>query len=88
MIPDRPQPPDPPWSTALFSLIHPVRVAVVEAFLRIDRPMSALLLQQVLGSFDLETVAYHLHRLAEAGVLVEHPIEPRGPTERFFVLAT
>jgi hypothetical protein len=88
-----PEPEDaltPAWSTALFSLIHPVKVASVEAFLWTGEPMSALAVYESLArNWSLGTVAYHVRRLAEAGVLVDRFIEPRrGAHERFYALAT
>jgi predicted transcriptional regulator len=80
----------PGWSTALFSLIHPVKVAAVEAFLYIEEPMSALAIYESLArNWSLGTVVYHVRRLAETGVLVERFIEPRsGAYEHFYGLAT
>ena len=82
--------PIPGWSTALFSLIHPLKVATVEAFCLIGEPMSGLLVYEVLGRpASFGTVSYHVRRLAEVGVLVELYVEPRrGAHERFYGLAT
>jgi hypothetical protein len=79
----------PAWEPAFFSLIHPLKVASVEAFRFIGEPMSALLVYEVLGRpASFGTVAYHVRRLAEVGVLVELHVEPvRGAHERFFGLA-
>jgi hypothetical protein len=84
--PDRPQ---PSWSLALFSLLHPVQIAAVEAFDRIGEPMSALLVYEVLGrEWSFGTVAYHVRRLAEADVLAREFVLPvRGAHEHFFLLA-
>jgi hypothetical protein len=80
----------PAWSTALFSLLHPAQIAMVEAFEWIEEPMSATILYQVLGrTFVLGTIAYHVRRLADAGVLTLRYSEPRGGTrEHFYGLAT
>ena len=90
MSTDRDPTPAPAWSIAFFSLIHPVQVAAVEAFLFIGEPMSALVVYEVLDrSSSFGTVAYHVRRLAERGVLVERSVVPvRGAHEHFFVLAT
>jgi hypothetical protein len=90
MSPDPEHTPTPAWSTALFSLIHPAKVAAVEAFLWTGEPMSALAVYKSLArDWPLATVGYHVRRLAEVGVLVERFVEPRsGAYERFYTLAT
>jgi hypothetical protein len=79
----------PAWSTSLFSLLHPVQIAVVEAFEWIEEPMSATVLFDVFGRHVLfGTVSYHVRRLADAGVLVMRYSEPRrGTREHFYALA-
>jgi hypothetical protein len=79
---------EPPWSKGLFSLLHPVQIGMVEAFAWIDDPMSATLLFEVFGrTVRLGTIAYHLRRLADAGVLVWRYDEPRrGTHEHFYAL--
>jgi hypothetical protein len=78
----------PAWS-ALFSLLHPAEIAMVEAYEWIEEPMSADVLEDVLErTFPLGTVDYHLRRLAAAAVVVEHHRIGRGrPFERFYLLA-
>jgi hypothetical protein len=90
MSPEAEDTPMPAWSTALFSLIHPVKVAAVEAFLWTGEPMSALAIYESLARrWSFGTVAYHVRRLAETAVLVERFVERRsGAYERFYVLAT
>jgi hypothetical protein len=85
---ERPEALSPAWS-ALFSVLHPAEIAMVEAFEWIDEPMSADVLEDVLErTFPLGTVDYHLRGLAGAGVVVEHHRIGRGrPFERFYVLA-
>jgi hypothetical protein len=83
------QHPQSRWETALFSLLHPAQIAAVEAHAWIGEPMSANLLHHVLGGkWSFGTVAYHVRRLAEKGVLEERYRQPvRGTIERFWVLA-
>jgi hypothetical protein len=90
MSPEPENTPMPGWSAALFSLIHPFKLAAVEAFLYIEEPMSGLLVYEVLGRpASFGTISYHVRRLAEVGVLVELYVEPRrGAHERFYGLAT
>jgi predicted transcriptional regulator len=82
-------PPQPSWETALFSLLHPAQIAVVEAHVWIGEPMSSKRLHEVLGgTWPLGTIAYHVRRLAQKGVLEERYREPvRGVVEYFYGLA-
>jgi hypothetical protein len=77
------------WEAAFFSLLHPVQVAAVEAFVWIGEPLSTLLLYESFGrAWPFGTVGYHLRRLADQGVLEESFWEPRrGAREHFYVLA-
>lgn len=83
------QRPRPTWSVALLSMLHSAQIATVEAFVFIDRPLSALLVYEALSrSSSFETVAYHVRRLAHTGVLEELYSEPRrGAIEHFYGLA-
>jgi hypothetical protein len=73
----------PAWETALFCLLHPAQVAVVEAHLWMREPLSAPVLHEVLShEWPLGTVSYHVRRLAAAGVLEELYTTPaRGAVE-------
>jgi hypothetical protein len=83
-----PPPTDRPDSSGPALPPNRVRVATVEACTWIGEPLSARLLDEVLGPLaDLPTVAYHLIRLADAGVLVDRPCEsPEGSVEHFYAL--
>lgn len=75
----------PIWSASFFSLLHPVQIAVVEAHLWIGEPMSATDVFEVLGrEWPFGTVAYHVRRLARAGVLLRLHGEPVGRTDEHF----
>jgi hypothetical protein len=79
----------PSWETALYGMLHPVRIAIVEALLWTGEPLSVTLL---LDLFDrevrLNNLAYHVRVLAQAGVLCEVDRVPRrGALEHFYVLA-
>lgn len=82
-------PPAPPWEEALFSLLHPVQVATVEAYEWIGEPMSPRLVYEVFGrTWPVGTVAYHVRRLASQGVLRERYREPaRGTVAHYYQLA-
>jgi predicted transcriptional regulator len=79
----------PAWETALFSLLHPVQIAAIEAFWWIGEPLSSSLVYEILErTWPFGTVAYHVSRLSKKGVLEERYREPRrGATEHFYGLA-
>jgi hypothetical protein len=78
----------PLWEARLLGLLHPAVVEIVEACLWIDEPLSASLLVRVFdGSYPLNKLAYHVRRLAEAGVLELVSTTPRrGAIEHFLRL--
>ncbi len=63
---------------------------MLEAHLWIDAPLSARLLVEVFdGAVPLNNLAYHVRKLAQAGVLQEEFTVPRrGAIEHFYRLAT
>jgi hypothetical protein len=69
--------------------VRPPRTAAVEAGARVGEPLSALLLYDVLGRrADFPTVAHHLVRFADEGVLVgRQGWAPGGPVEHLYLLA-
>ena len=75
------------WSALVPRVAHPLRVAIVEALLWIDQPLSSTDLVKLMDSPEiyLSHVAYHVGRLVEAGVL--KPVrrrQVRGATETFY----
>lgn len=79
----------PAWETALFNLLHPAQIAIIEACLWIGEPLSATLLVEVFDSgFTLNLVAYHVRRLYERGIIdrVDRRFV-RGAIEHFYCLA-
>jgi hypothetical protein len=79
----------PPWVTALFTFLHPVQIATIEAFEWVGEPISAFGIYQLLDrTWPLPTVRYHVRRLADQGVLEVRYSEPRrGSAERYYGLA-
>jgi hypothetical protein len=82
----------PGWEPFLPHLVHPLKVAIVEALLRIGEPLSAVQFGKVFRGagegFREGNVRYHLKRLAEVGVLEPVSAGPGGdPRERFFYFA-
>jgi hypothetical protein len=80
----------PGWQAALFGLLHPTKIAVLQAHLWIDQPLSVTLLFEVFeGAIALNNLAYHVRVLARAGVLHEVSTKQRrGALEHFYRLAT
>lgn len=67
----------PGWEPFLPQLVHPTKVAIVEALTYIGEPLSAVQLGKVLGDvgggFRESNVRYHLNHLAEIGALEVDP---------------
>jgi hypothetical protein len=75
------------WDALVPQVIHPLKVTIVEALLWIDRPLSSTDLVKLVGNerVYLSHVAYHVSKLAEAGVI--KPVsrrQVRGATETFY----
>jgi len=71
------------WGELAPQLIHPVKVAIVEALEWIEGPMSPSELRLMLDErLSLSCVAYHVRKLLELGVLEEVERLPvRGVTK-------
>ena len=65
--------PFPGWEPFLPHLVHPLKVAIVEALLWIGEPLSAVQFGKVFrgvgDGFRESNVRYHLRHLSEVGVL-------------------
>jgi hypothetical protein len=82
----------PGWEPFLPHLVHPLKVAIVEALLWIGEPVSAVQCGKVFRGagegFPESNVRYHLNHLAEIGVLEPISAGPEGgPREKFFYFA-
>jgi hypothetical protein len=92
----------PPHTTAQLAfdwtrftlLVHPIQVAIVEAFLWIGQPLSAKDFSQMfadqIGQAATGTsyMSYHVRELAKVGVLEARGTESvRGAVRRFYFLA-
>ena len=77
------------WDALIARLIHPTQLAVIEAMLWIDRPLSSAELVRIFdGEIVLSSVAYHVRRLADLGVLEQTGTrQVRGAIEHYFRLA-
>jgi hypothetical protein len=64
------------WSTIPTKALHPVRVPMIEAFWRIDEPLSAIDLVDVLDGFlSMWEAAHHLRVLETLNVVEPDPVE-------------
>lgn len=74
------------WSGLVSRIVHPIKVAIIEAIDWIDEPLSAAELTRLLtGEFDLSLVSYHVRSLAKSGVVrdVRHR-QVRGAQETYY----
>lgn len=75
------------WEALVPLVVHPVKVAIIEAIEWIDKPLSASDLTKVIGDekIGLSHVSYHLKNLGEVGVLkVVRWRRVRGSIEKFY----
>jgi hypothetical protein len=78
------------WQACVPHVLHPVKVAIIEAHFWIKRPLSAKDLERLFADdrYYLSMVSYHCNKLAEFGVLKLWKKRPvRGAVENLFVLA-
>ncbi len=76
------------WAILIPKLVHPIRVAIIEAMDHVREPLSATDLSRLFDEqFDLSLVAYHLGRLAKFRVVKKvRRRQVRGAVETFYVL--
>jgi Helix-turn-helix domain len=75
------------WGALVPRSVHPLTVAIVEALLWIETPLSPAELRELLsGEFSVSYVSYHLRTLAETGTLarVGERLEDRAVQPLFF----
>jgi DNA-binding transcriptional ArsR family regulator len=74
------------WDALVPLLVHPSKVAIIEALLSLERPMSGSQLKKLFGSdCGLKSIPHHVLALRDAGVLEvvdERPV--RGAREYFY----
>jgi DNA-binding transcriptional ArsR family regulator len=77
------------WEELVPLLIHPLRVAIIEALRRIGEPLSTADLNEVFDDdYALSVIAYHLGTLVGVDAIeVVSPPEAAGSTERCYRLA-
>ncbi|HWO84081.1 MAG TPA: hypothetical protein VNM38_09885 [Solirubrobacterales bacterium] len=77
------------WDTLVSYLIHPVKVAIIEAMEWVDVPLSPRELDLIFDEeFGVSLVAYHMRTLAEVGVVEKVGEQPvRGALQTFYALS-
>lgn len=77
------------WPWLISRLIHPTKVAVLEALASLETPLSPSELASIFDCDDwyLSKVAYHVRKLEEDGALEEVDTRRvRGALEHFYVI--
>ncbi len=75
------------WGTLVPHVVHPAKVAAIEAMLWIEQPLSCVQLVRLFDRDDLylSLVSYHVGQLVEFGVLRRSGSrQRRGATETFY----
>jgi DNA-binding transcriptional ArsR family regulator len=75
------------WNVLVPRVVHPLKVAIIEALRWIHTPLSASDLTKVIDAdeFGLSHVSYHLGKLADAGAVeLVRKRQVRGSTEKFY----
>ncbi|HEV7563411.1 MAG TPA: hypothetical protein VGO24_07900 [Solirubrobacterales bacterium] len=85
---ERDDPPSFDWAALVPSLVHPTRVAMVEAMSWIGRPLSPTDLTHILDNeFTVSYLSYHVRELRKMEVMEKvSSRQVRGATESFYVL--
>lgn len=66
------EPPRYDWMRVIPTLIHPVKIGIIEALRRIDEPLSATDITAMFGGgVETSQVSYHMGMLAAAQVVVK-----------------
>jgi len=76
------------WEELVPLLIHPLRVATIEALRHVGEPLSTTDFREVLDDqYSLSVISYHLLTLAKVGaVVVARQRQVGASTERFYAL--
>lgn len=79
------------WAGLAPRVLHPTKVAVLEALRWVDEPLSALDLQELfdVGPLNTSNISFHLRTLAKFGAVElvdEQPV--RGAVKRLYCLAS
>jgi hypothetical protein len=78
------------WMALVPSLVHPMRVAIIEAMLWVDRPISATdMVHMHNEEFNVSFISYHFRMLADPKVRIIEKVKGRrvrGAEEKFLRL--
>jgi Helix-turn-helix domain len=74
------------WNALVPHVIHPLKVAIIEALEWVEQPLSATDFRKLLNErFSTPRISYHLVKLAEAdAVELTRQQQVRGMTEKFY----
>lgn len=75
------------WGALVARSVHPTRLWIIEAMLRLERSLSATELEGVFSEekLGISSISYHLKVLIELGIVEEvRERKVRGATERFY----
>ncbi len=78
------------WASLVPFVIHPTRVAIIEALCWIGAPLSAIDLKNLFAEEELSTsyISYHVAELAKMGAIVKvRERQVRGATKKSYFLA-
>ncbi len=77
------------WGLLVPQLVHPLKVAMIEALAWIEVPLSAKELDLVLDEeYGLSLVSYHMRKLADVGAVEKvEQRAVRGALQTFYALA-
>ena len=76
------------WSACIHHFLHPLKIAIIEAFLWVEQPLPAKFIEEMLDNeFEISLVSYHMRTLANAGIIEEdHRRHVRGALQTFYRL--
>jgi hypothetical protein len=77
------------WDTLVPHLVHPLKVAIIEAMAWVEVPVSPKELDKAFDEeFGVSLISYHVRRLADVGAVEKaHQQTVRGALQTFWVLA-
>ena len=78
------------WDALAPRLVHPLKVAIIEALLWIEGPLSPADIERSFsGRYGLSLVSYHVRTLVRAGVLAKvDRRQVRGATQTYYYFAS